>query len=94
MIGSTFTSVEVARDALHATGRYSVIEGVISPVHDDYGKKGLLPSFHRNTMAKLAIETSDWIRVDTWESETQTKWSPTVSVLRHHQNQVNFSHIM
>lgn len=39
-------------------------------------------------MAKLATETSDWIRVDTWESETQSKWSPTVTVLRHHQNQI------
>ncbi|EMP33313.1 Nicotinamide mononucleotide adenylyltransferase 3 [Chelonia mydas] len=31
-------------------------------------------------MAQLALETSDWIRVDPWESE-QEKWTETVKVL-------------
>jgi len=62
-------------------GRYRVIEGIMSPVNDDYGKKGLVSARHRIAMAKLALETSDWIRADPWESEQET-WTETVKVLR------------
>lgn len=62
-------------------GRYQVIEGIMSPVNDNYGKKGLVSARHRVAMAKLALETSDWIRVDPWESEQET-WTETVKVLR------------
>lgn len=62
-------------------GRYQVIEGIMSPVNDDYRKKGLVSARHRIAMAKLALETSDWIRVDPWESEQET-WTETVKVLR------------
>ncbi|KAM6198688.1 nicotinamide/nicotinic acid mononucleotide adenylyltransferase 3 isoform 2-T4 [Sarcoramphus papa] len=71
---------ELARDHLHQTGRYQVIEGIMSPVNDDYRKKGLVSATHRIAMAKLALETSDWIRVDPWESEQET-WTETVKVL-------------
>ncbi|XP_075363510.1 nicotinamide/nicotinic acid mononucleotide adenylyltransferase 3 isoform X4 [Mycteria americana] len=71
---------ELARDHLHQTGRYQVIEGIMSPVNDDYGKKGLVSARHRIAMAKLALETSDWIRVDPWECEQET-WTETVKVL-------------
>ncbi|KAF1436863.1 NMNA3 adenylyltransferase, partial [Pygoscelis papua] len=74
---------ELARDHLHQTGQYQVIEGIMSPVNDDYRKKGLVSARHRIAMAKLALETSDWIRVDPWESEQET-WTETVKVLRHH----------
>ncbi|NWR86421.1 NMNA3 adenylyltransferase, partial [Furnarius figulus] len=77
---------ELARDHLHHTGRYQVIEGIMSPVNDKYGKKGLVSARHRIAMAKLALETSDWIRVDPWESEQET-WTETVKVLRHHYNE-------
>ncbi|XP_069720717.1 nicotinamide/nicotinic acid mononucleotide adenylyltransferase 3 [Phaenicophaeus curvirostris] len=77
---------ELARDHLHQTGRYQVIEGIMSPVNDAYGKKGLVLARHRVAMAKLALETSDWIRVDPWESEQET-WTETVKVLRHHYNE-------
>ncbi|XP_019326046.1 PREDICTED: nicotinamide/nicotinic acid mononucleotide adenylyltransferase 3 isoform X1 [Aptenodytes forsteri] len=77
---------ELARDHLHQTGRYQVIEGIMSPVNDDYRKKGLVSARHRIAMAKLALETSDWIRVDPWESEQET-WTETVKVLRHHYNE-------
>ena len=30
--------IELARDALHRTRLFSVIEGIISPVNDDYKK--------------------------------------------------------
>lgn len=58
-----------------------MIEGIMSPVNDNYGKKGLVSARHRVAMAKLALETSDWIRVDPWESEQET-WTETVKVLR------------
>ncbi|NXK96093.1 NMNA3 adenylyltransferase, partial [Formicarius rufipectus] len=77
---------ELARDHLHQTGQYQVIEGIMSPVSDNYGKKGLVSAGHRIAMAKLALETSDWIRVDPWESEQET-WTETVKVLRHHYNE-------
>ncbi|XP_042734225.1 nicotinamide/nicotinic acid mononucleotide adenylyltransferase 3 isoform X2 [Lagopus muta] len=77
---------ELARDHLHQTGRYQVIEGIMSPVNDAYGKKGLVSARHRIAMAKLALETSDWIRVDPWETE-QESWTETVKVLRHHYNE-------
>ncbi|KAK2538588.1 Nmnat3 [Columba livia] len=70
---------ELARDHLHQTG-------IVSPVNDDYRKKGLVSARHRIAMAKLALETSDWIRVDPWESEQET-WTETVKVLRHHYNE-------
>ncbi|NWR72423.1 NMNA3 adenylyltransferase, partial [Centropus unirufus] len=77
---------ELARDHLHQTGQYQVMEGIMSPVNDAYGKKGLVSARHRVAMAKLALETSDWIRVDPWESEQET-WTETVKVLRHHYNE-------
>lgn len=67
--------------ALPCLGRYQVVQGIISPVNDHYGKKDLAPSHHRVAMARLALQTSDWIRVDPWESE-QARWMETVQVLR------------
>lgn len=32
-------SAEIARDALHKTGIYTVVQGIISPVNDAYKKK-------------------------------------------------------
>lgn len=62
-------------------GRYQVVGGIISPVNDNYGKKDLVAARHRVAMARLALQTSDWIRVDPWESE-QAQWMETVKVLR------------
>ncbi|XP_055268788.1 nicotinamide/nicotinic acid mononucleotide adenylyltransferase 3 isoform X1 [Moschus berezovskii] len=78
---------EVARDHLHQTGRYQVIGGIISPVNDNYGKKDLVAARHRVAMARLALQTSDWIRVDSWESE-QAQWMETIKVLRHHHSEL------
>ncbi|XP_048955616.1 nicotinamide/nicotinic acid mononucleotide adenylyltransferase 3 isoform X10 [Canis lupus dingo] len=72
---------EVARDHLHQTGLYQVIGGIISPVNDNYRKKDLVSAHHRVAMARLALQTSDWVRVDPWESE-QVQWMETVKVLR------------
>ncbi|XP_075402951.1 nicotinamide/nicotinic acid mononucleotide adenylyltransferase 3 [Tenrec ecaudatus] len=78
---------EVARDHLHQTGVYQVIKGIVSPVGDTYGKKNLAAAQHRVAMARLALQTSDWIRVDSWESE-QAQWVETVKVLRHHHSEL------
>lgn len=78
---------EVARDHLHQTGMYQVIGGIISPVNDNYKKKDLVAARHRVAMVQLALQTSDWIRVDPWESE-QPQWIETVKVLRHHHREL------
>lgn len=62
-------------------GLYQVIRGIISPVNDNYMKKDLVAAQHRVAMARLAVQTSNWIQVDSWESE-QTQWMETVKVLR------------
>jgi hypothetical protein len=36
---ATHVSPEVARDSLHHTNKFTVEKGIISPVHDSYGKK-------------------------------------------------------
>eukprot|EP00112_Aurelia_sp_Birch-Aquarium-sp1_P015823 Seg3531.1 transcript_id=Seg3531.1/GoldUCD/mRNA.D3Y31 product="Nicotinamide/nicotinic acid mononucleotide adenylyltransferase 1" protein_id=Seg3531.1/GoldUCD/D3Y31 len=71
---------ELARDALHKTGLFEVIAGVISPVNDAYGKEGLISSKHRVEMLQLATQSSDWIRVDDWETK-QPEWQRTRLVL-------------
>ncbi|KAM8839111.1 nicotinamide/nicotinic acid mononucleotide adenylyltransferase 2 [Synchiropus splendidus] len=76
---------EKAREYLNKTGRFIVIGGIISPVHDSYGKPGLVSSRHRLTMCQLAVQSSDWIRVDPWECYQDT-WQTTCSVLEHHRD--------
>uniref|UniRef100_A0A4W3JLQ8 Nicotinamide/nicotinic acid mononucleotide adenylyltransferase 3 n=1 Tax=Callorhinchus milii TaxID=7868 RepID=A0A4W3JLQ8_CALMI len=71
---------ELARDHLHQTGLFKVIKGIISPVHDKYGKRGLVRGDHRIAMVQLAVRSSDWITEDAWECE-QTHWLQTVKVL-------------
>ena len=39
--------LELARDFLHSQGKYSVIGGIMSPVHVAYGKK-VAPCLHYN----------------------------------------------
>ncbi|XP_022264398.1 nicotinamide/nicotinic acid mononucleotide adenylyltransferase 3 isoform X2 [Canis lupus baileyi] len=68
-------------------GLYQVIGGIISPVNDNYRKKDLVSAHHRVAMARLALQTSDWVRVDPWESE-QVQWMETVKVLRHHHSEL------
>ncbi|KAE8293331.1 Nicotinamide/nicotinic acid mononucleotide adenylyltransferase 1 [Larimichthys crocea] len=78
---------ELARDHLEDTGQYKVVKGIISPVGDGYKKKGLIDAYHRQEMAKLATENSDWITVDAWES-LQPVWVETVKVVRHHYHEM------
>lgn len=78
---------ELARDHMHSTGKYKVLCGIVSPVSDSYGKQGLVPAKHRIAMAKLALQSSDWIRVDEWESQ-QPDWTETVVTMRYHYNHI------
>ncbi|XP_018905576.2 nicotinamide/nicotinic acid mononucleotide adenylyltransferase 1 isoform X1 [Bemisia tabaci] len=83
-----FRMFEVARDHLHRLGNHIVVGGVISPVHDKYGKKELVASTHRVKMLQLGLETSNWIHLSDWECN-QPGWTRTLEVLRYHQNQIN-----
>ncbi|XP_044738252.1 nicotinamide/nicotinic acid mononucleotide adenylyltransferase 1 [Chrysoperla carnea] len=78
---------EIARDYLQRKGEM-VIGGIMSPVHDAYGKKELEHSTHRITMLKEALKDSDWIKVSPWESQ-QEGWSKTRVVVQYHQNHLN-----
>ena len=69
-------------------GTHDVVGAVISPTHDDYGKKELATAEHRCAMLKLATQNSDWIRVSTWEAR-QNCWTKTRLSLQHHQNLLN-----
>lgn len=67
-----------------------MIGGIVSPVHDSYGKQGLVSSRHRLIMCQLAVQNSDWIRVDPWECYQDT-WQTTCSVLEHHRDLMKVS---
>ncbi|KAH8924826.1 Nucleotidylyl transferase [Atractiella rhizophila] len=80
---------EMARDHAHSYTPYEVVGGLLSPVNDAYGKKGLIESFHRFEMCRLACaRTSDWIAVDPWEAR-QAEYTPTARVLDHFEEMVN-----
>ncbi|XP_076055514.1 nicotinamide mononucleotide adenylyltransferase [Oratosquilla oratoria] len=76
---------EIARDFLHRTTNFNVVAGLMSPVHDKYGKEGLLNATERIQMVKLALGNKNWIHVSDWEAH-QSGWIPTREVLQHHQN--------
>ena len=55
--------------------------GIVSPVSDGYAKQGLVSSKHRLAMARLALQSSDWVAVDEWESQ-KADWTETVVTMR------------
>jgi nicotinamide mononucleotide adenylyltransferase len=59
-----------------------VVKSVMIPVHQSYAKEGLLPSSHRVKMCKLATRKSNYLSVDTFETE-QEKYTETIKTLRH-----------
>ncbi|XP_033633585.1 nicotinamide/nicotinic acid mononucleotide adenylyltransferase 1-like [Asterias rubens] len=79
---------EIAKDYLHRIGNFQVISGIISPVHDAYGKKGLVSAKHRLEMCSQALKTSDWIKLNSWETE-QEGWTETAKTLRHFRDEAN-----
>ncbi|XP_059611472.1 nicotinamide/nicotinic acid mononucleotide adenylyltransferase 1 isoform X2 [Phlebotomus argentipes] len=83
-----FRMFEIARDYFQQMGTHEVVGGIVSPVHDSYGKKGLVAAKHRSAMLKLALKSSDWIRVSEWETH-QDGWTRTRVTLQYHQNYIN-----
>jgi nicotinamide mononucleotide adenylyltransferase len=79
---------EIAKDHFEQNDSCEVIGGIVSPVHDAYGKKGLVLQKHRLTMIRLALQSSKWIRLSEWETQ-QEEWSRTKNVLQFHQNYLN-----
>ncbi|XP_045110989.1 nicotinamide/nicotinic acid mononucleotide adenylyltransferase 1-like isoform X4 [Portunus trituberculatus] len=76
---------EIARDFLHRTTNYHVVAGLMSPVHDKYGKEGLVNATDRVQMLRLALNSSAWVHVSEWETH-QDDWTPTREVLQYHQS--------
>ena len=74
--------LKLVRPDLHITG------GFLSPVGDAYGKVGLAQAEHRVAMARLAVEDSNWLAVDPWESKQSTHQRAVV-VLQHIKDAVN-----
>lgn len=72
---------ETARNYLmHKLHKFDIIGGLLSPVHDGYGKTDLLPAEHRLNMCRLATYNSDWISASDWEVK-QEKWTTTKAAL-------------
>lgn len=77
----------MARDHFLELG-HQVLGGIVSPVHDSYGKNGLIPAKHRATMIKLGLQSSNWVRLSDWECNYQDKWTTTRQSLQYHQVQL------
>ncbi|CAI2357660.1 unnamed protein product [Caenorhabditis sp. 36 PRJEB53466] len=64
-----------------------VVESILSPVADGYGKKTLISADHRFAMCVAAAEDLDWLRADDWECQ-KPEWTAALDVLKHHSNDV------
>lgn len=79
----------MARDQLRvAHPEREVFAGIVSPVHDGYAKRYLLPAGDRIVMSQGAVASSRWIVVDPWEA-TQPVYSLTAPVLKHVEDEFN-----
>ncbi|XP_053693338.1 nicotinamide/nicotinic acid mononucleotide adenylyltransferase 3 isoform X2 [Sabethes cyaneus] len=83
-----FRMFEIARDHFNQMGYGQVLGGIVSPVHDSYGKKGLVTATHRCAMLRISLQSSDWIRLSEWETQ-QEEWTRTRLTLQYHQNYIN-----
>ncbi|GAM19234.1 hypothetical protein SAMD00019534_024090 [Acytostelium subglobosum LB1] len=72
---------EVCKDWCNNNG-YDVIGGYLSPVGDAYKKPTLIPSRYRVDMVNAALESSDWLSIDTWECK-RPEFTPTRQVMDH-----------
>jgi len=77
---------ERGRDHMKTLG-YHVVGGFISPVSNEYPKKGLIPAIHRLAMCEAAVTGSNWISVETWEAR-QPGYTPTLQVLEYFAQQL------
>jgi nicotinamide mononucleotide adenylyltransferase len=74
--------MECARERVLESFPNAQIIGLMSPVNDAYGKKGLASAKHRIEMCRLSTLSSDWICVDSWEAN-EPKNQETIKVLDH-----------
>ena len=75
----------LARNCLAERG-LDPVAGIISPVHDGYGKPSLIPGPLRCELCELAVEDvdkDDFFIVDPWEVN-QDGFTRTLQALRHH----------
>lgn len=79
---------EMACDEINLGSTFVVLGGFFSPVHDEYKKRGLAASNHRLEMCRLAVEDSDWLMIDDWETR-QPNYSTTRKVLDHFNQYLN-----
>jgi nicotinamide mononucleotide adenylyltransferase len=91
---SSLLVFEQARNYLQVeTGRYEVIGGFLSPVHDAYGKSSLIPQEHRLSMCEAATNSSKWLSVQQWELKQQG-WTTTAETLCKYQEALNRAHLV
>ena len=45
--------------------------------------KDLISAKHRCEMVRLALKSSNWIRLSTWEAD-KSEWTPTLEALKHY----------
>lgn len=84
---------EQARNYLQfEKGRYEVIGGFLSPVHDAYGKSSLIAQHHRQSMCEAAVASSSWLSVQSWEMR-QRGWTTTAETLCKYQSALNRAHL-
>ncbi|CAG4973473.1 unnamed protein product [Colias eurytheme] len=79
---------EIAKDYIHSLSLGTIVGGIVSPVHDAYGKKDLVAASHRVAMLKLALRSSGWVKVSEWETQ-QAGWTRTRASMQHHQDILN-----
>jgi len=80
---------ELARDFFRREKpNVEVVGGVVSPTHDAYQKKSLIPAPHRLEMARRAVLSSDWVRVSDWETR-ETGWTRTRRALDQYHEQIH-----
>jgi len=60
----------------------------MSPTHDAYGKKTLIPAVHRVAMVERSLENYPLVKCSKWET-SQSGWSRTLLVLQTHMQQIN-----
>ena len=77
---------ELARTYLSKCG-YDVLGGMMSPTHDKYQKKSLIPSQHRIRMVQLSVENYDFVKCSKWEA-SQEEWTRTRPVLEEYLRQI------
>ncbi|EFA82779.1 nicotinamide-nucleotide adenylyltransferase [Heterostelium album PN500] len=78
---------EICKDWCNDNGM-EVLGGYLSPVGDAYKKATLIPMKYRCEMLSLALESSEWLNIDTWEAR-RPEFTPTRQVMDYIHRAVN-----